>query len=65
MPVPPDRPCADRDDYILPVRGLSHFWGATAAGVKPRERLCLFLGITPEPFFVYFSAFTQPNNASI
>ncbi len=29
VPVPPDRPCADCDDDVLPVRGVSHFVGST------------------------------------
>ena len=32
MPVPPHRPCAERDSEVLPVRGLSHFRGSHSGG---------------------------------
>jgi len=35
MSLSPHTACAYRDDDVLPVRGLAHFWGAKAAGVKP------------------------------
>ena len=32
VPVPPNRPCAERDSDVLPVRGLSHFRGSHSGG---------------------------------
>jgi hypothetical protein len=32
--VPPCRPCAYRDDDVLPVQELSHFGGGESAGIK-------------------------------
>ena len=34
VPVPHSAPALSDDD-VVPVQGLSHFWGAKAAGVKP------------------------------
>ena len=36
------------DDDVVPVRGLSFFLGAIAAGVKPNECLALVLSISNE-----------------
>jgi hypothetical protein len=35
VPVPPNRPCAYRDNDVVPVQVVSHFGGAKSAGVKP------------------------------
>ena len=32
VPVPPYRPCAESDDAVLPVQGVSHFWGSGSGG---------------------------------
>jgi hypothetical protein len=32
VPVPPGRPCAERDDDVLPVQAVSHMGGAQSGG---------------------------------
>ena len=44
VPVPPHRPCAERDTDVVPVRGGIAFGGATAAGVKPPGAFRLVIG---------------------
>jgi hypothetical protein len=35
VPVPPARPCAERDGSVLPSQAVSHLGGAEAAGGNP------------------------------
>ena len=41
MPVPPHRPCAERDSDVLPVWSLSYLRGLKDAGTMPHE--CIWL----------------------
>jgi hypothetical protein len=66
VPVPPDRPCAKRDDNVVHVQELSypvqelyyfyklsHSGGAKAAGVKPPMSVHVKKNISPEPFLLF------------
>ena len=51
---PHTTPALKSDDDVVPVRGLSFFWGAIAAGVKPNECLALVLSISYENRFIHY-----------
>jgi hypothetical protein len=51
-PVPPYRPCTERDDDELPLRGVLHFSGEhKTTGLKSSCAFSVFLSTSPAPFY--------------
>jgi hypothetical protein len=49
IPVLLYRPCALRDDDVLPVQDLSHFLGAQSGGGEIPVSVQVFVTVSPEP----------------